>query len=1154
MVRKYRRATFQTAILERLEDRQLLNGDISQSVRLSEFAQLPLSFQPSRSEQTPNEVQYLANTADYSVALDSTGATLRMSGNDSPIRLSLISSSPSAVATGEDPLAGTTNQFISNKPSAWTTGATSYSHVRYANVYPGIDLTYYGNQGRLEYDFIVAPGASPSSIHMGVSGAGTPSLDASGNLVIHTGTGDLIEQAPTLYQDVAGAHVPVAGRYTINANGEVGFSVGAYDTTRPLVIDPVLGYSIDPKQADGSGFVPYTNALDSAGNLYVVGADSSLQGARKIVVAKYDPTGKLLYSTMFGGTGDNIGLGIAIDTVGDAYVTGYSDAADFPTTEGAFQRTVTFNSFGGDRWHAFVTKLDLTGSTMLYSTYLAGDSTLNYATGIAVNSAGNAMVVGYTGSPGFPTTAGAYRTDPASAFVTELNADGTGLIYSTYFGTGSFQDFANGIALGPDGAVYITGQTASRDFPITSGAANSTYGGNYVEGFVTKLNPTATDIEYSTFINNVNVNAIVVDASGSAYVTGGASPSFVTTPGAFQATVSGIYAVPFVAKLNSNGTMFDYATFLGDSGSGGRIAVDSSGSAVVVGYTDSTDFPTTPDVPQPTLGGGNDGFVTELNGSGSGLVFSTYFGGKSDDTISGVAVDRFDNVYVVGTSSIAKILVLDPSVTTLTVSPNPAEYGQAITFKANVKGSGTEIPTGTVTFFDGTATLGKASLDANGNATLTVPYLAVLTYNISATYNGGGNIAPSTTAAPTTLDVALASTTTSFTVSTLTNPPTFNQVITFTAKVQANGSQIPSGVVTFYDGNSPIGSVPLDASGVAVFTISNLGAGTHTIIPVYGTSHDFASSTAASPAVITIARATTTTSLITYDSALTPNAPLALVANVTASSGLPPMGSVTFYVNGIVLGQADLTNGTALLFSDSLPIGVDVLTTVYHGDANNTGSSSPATTVRVGNAVEQFLNGVYLQLLNRPIDAASLGIWESALSKGTSPAKFVNTIAAMPQARIVAIQNAYLRDLGVLPTPGQITAALKLKPFSSSVVAAQILSSPAYYQKVGGTSVSFLSGLSRDVLAGAPLPASFVKSATRSLAGHTSHTKIVQTLLRTTQARVAGIISTYLEILDRPATAAEAKKFLKQMNRGATTDTLTATLLASPEYMSRFAK
>ncbi len=1148
MVRKYRRAIHQTKILELLEDRQLLSADVSQGVLLSALAQMPLSFQPSHS--ATNEIQYLANTGEYSVALDSTGATLQMSGSNSAVRLSLIGSASSAVATGEDPLAGTTNQFIGNNPSDWSTAASSYSRVTYSNVYSGIDLTYYGNQGHLEYDFTVAPGASPSAIHLNVSG-GSASLDASGNLVIHTSAGDLVEQAPTLYQDVAGARVPVAGHYTLGANGDVGFSVGTYDTTKPLVIDPVLAFSSASKLANGSAFSSYNVAVDAGHNLYVVGTVGSGQGqSREIVLAKFDPNGKLIYSTTFGGTADNVGLGIAVDAAGDAYVTGYTSAADFPTTAGAYQPTRTGTS--GDGYHAFVTKFDPTGSTMLYSTYLTGTTSSNSATGIAVDQYGHVFVAGYMESAGFPTTPGAYRTTPASSFVAELSTDGSSLIYSTYLGTDSFQDFAYDLALDSNGAVYVVGQTSSSDYPTTTGAANPTYDHSSLEGFVTKLNPTGTGIEYSTFINNAYPNSIAVDSSGSAYVTGNAPPTFATTSGAFQRTGSASDVIPFILKLNPTGTAFGYATFLGNSASAGQIAVDPNGAAVVVGGTSSPNFPTTPDVPQSTLISATNVFVTKLNPTGTGLIFSTYLGGQSTDVGSGVAVDEQGNVYVAALSSVAKILVLDASVTTITAKPNPAGIGQAITLTANVQGSGTQKPTGTVTFFDGLTAIGTAQLDATGKATFTISTLTLGAHNITASYSGDSNVSAGATISSTLVTVAQATTTTTLTTSSPTNSSVFGQAIAFTANVKQSDSKLPTGTVTFFDGSTSIGSSGLDANGNAVLTISTLSAGTHNITATYGGNGNVVSSTTASPTVVTVAPATTTTTLTTSPATVAPFTPVALTAVVAASSGLAATGSVAFYLNGTVIGQVGLTNGSATLNLPNLAIGANAVMAIYQGDANDSASSSSVATVQVGNKTEQFINAVYLQLLNQTVDAASLGVWEGLLNKGTSPTKFVTAIAKMPQARIVAIQNAYAQYLGTSPTPDQITAALKLKAFSSSAVAAQILGSPTYYQKAGATAAGFFSALSRDVLHGAPVPASIVKSATRSIASQTSRTKAVQSLQRTTPARVAAINDVYVKILGRAASAAEVKKFLKQFNKGATTDTLVTTLLSTPEYISRF--
>ena len=351
-----------------------------------------------------------------------------------------VGANPQPQVVGLDRLAGTSNYFIGSDPSQWHTNIANYGQVEYQNLYPGVDLVFYGNQRQLEYDYVVAPGTDPSVIKLAFDGAESMTIDGQGDLVLHTSAGDVMEDAPVVYQESGGIRQPVSGQFVVEGDGQVGFALGAYDHTQPLVIDPVLSYS-----------------------------------------------------TYLGGTGLDQSYGIAVDAAGNAYVTGTTDSADFPTTTGAFQTT------SGGGYDAFVTKLNPTGTALVYSTYLGGTS-VDFGEHIAVDRAGNAYVTGYTTSTNFPTTVGAFQTTSGGgydAFVTKLNPTGT-VVYSTYLG-GSGDEIGWGIAVDTAGYAYVTGQTDSTDFPTTTGAFQTTSGGGY-DAFVTKLNPTGTALVYSTYL------------------------------------------------------------------------------------------------------------------------------------------------------------------------------------------------------------------------------------------------------------------------------------------------------------------------------------------------------------------------------------------------------------------------------------------------------------------------------------------------------------------------------------------------------------------------------------------------------------------------------------------------------------------------------
>jgi hypothetical protein len=375
-----------------------------------------------------------------------------------------------------------------------------------------------------------------------------------------------------------------------------------------------------------------------------------------ITLANYDKMQALIidplvYSTYIGGSGDDYGSAIAVDGSGNAYVTGITTSTNYDVTVGAFQTT-----YGGGTYDVFVTKLNASGSGLVYSTYIGGsDDDIGY--GIAVDNIGNAYVTGYTYSTDYDVTAGAFQTTNGGntdVFVTKLNASGSGLVYSTYIG-GSDYDFARGIAVDGSGNAYVTGWTGSTDYDVAAGAFQTMFGGGSTDVFVTKLNASGSGLVYSTYIGGSEQEigfGIAVDGSDNAYVTGFTySTDYDVTAGAFQTTGGGTYTDVFVTKLNASGSGLVYSTYIGGSDDdwGNGIAVDGSGNAYVTGYTYSTDYDVTAGAFQTTGGGTfRDVFVTKLNAIGSGLVYSTYIGGSDTDVGFGIAVDGSGNAYVTG--------------------------------------------------------------------------------------------------------------------------------------------------------------------------------------------------------------------------------------------------------------------------------------------------------------------------------------------------------------------------------------------------------------------------------------------------------------------------------------------------------------------------
>ncbi len=578
--------------------------------------------------------------------------------------MKLLGSNPHAQVAGLEELPGKSNYFMGSDPKKWRTHIPTYRKVAYRQMYPGIDLVYYGNQRQLEYDFVVAPGADPKAITLGIEGTvgarhGLPlRIDSQGDLVVSTEGVEIRFRKPRVYQTDNGQPTPdpglrtlVDGRYVLKGKHEVGFQVAPYDTTRALVIDPVLSYST---YLGGSDFdVGLGIAVDFMDNTYVTGFTCStnfptanafqatLGGSCDVFVTKLNPAGSaLLYSTYLGGSGFDAGLGITVDRFGNAYVAGDTDSSDFPTAN-PVQATL------GGGCDAFVTKLNRTGSALLYSTYLGG-SGLDFARGITVDRFGNAYVTGETVSPDFPTAnpLQANLGGDLDAFVTKLNPAGSALLYSTFLG-GSDRDVGFGIAADRFGNAYVTGETFSIDFPTANPLQVSLAGD--LDAFVTKLNPAGSALLYSTYLGGSGTdvaNAIAVDQFGNAYVAGETfSPDFPTANPLQAILVGGLDA--FVTKLNPAGSALLFSTYLGGSGDDEAFGIAVGNVNVyVTGLTDSPDFPMANPL-QAILGGGTDAFVTKLNPVGSALLFSTYLGGSGGDEAFGIAVGNV-NVYITG--------------------------------------------------------------------------------------------------------------------------------------------------------------------------------------------------------------------------------------------------------------------------------------------------------------------------------------------------------------------------------------------------------------------------------------------------------------------------------------------------------------------------
>jgi hypothetical protein len=598
--------------------------------------------------------------------------------------MQIVGGNAGAEPVGLEQLPGKVNYFIGDDPSKWRSNIPTFGKVEYQDVYPGIDLVYYGQGQQLEYDFIVSPGADPSAITLTFAGADRMEINTQGDLVLHTAAGDLVQQKPYLYQEIDGTRHEVAGAFRIWApahsttiagslpfSSPVTFDIAAYDPSVPLVIDPLfVQYSTF---LGGSGIdhsdLSYGIAVDEAGNSFVTGRtgavnfpatpgafDTALNGDSDAFVAKLNAAGSaLIYATFLGGTSTDSAQGIALDRDNNAYVSGYTFLGTFPTTPDAFDRT-----FNGGGYDAFVTKLSADGATLLYATFLGGAGSDSTNAELAVDSAGNAYVTGDTLSADFPVTEAFDTTyngggGYGDVFVTKLNASGSALLYSTFLGGGG-DELSYGLAVNGAGNAYLTGYVNSSNFPTTPGAYDTTYNGGPWDAFVTKLSADGSALVYSTFLGGHNWDSgvgIAVDAAGSAYVTGLLlSFDFPRTPAAFDKRYNGHYDA-FVTKLSPDGSGLVYSTFLGGDNwdVGSAVAVDGDGNAYITGYTSSPNFPTTPGALDATFDGGpaSDVFVAQLNETGSTLRYSTFMGGGSGwDYGAAIALDSAKHVYVTG--------------------------------------------------------------------------------------------------------------------------------------------------------------------------------------------------------------------------------------------------------------------------------------------------------------------------------------------------------------------------------------------------------------------------------------------------------------------------------------------------------------------------
>ena len=962
-------------------------GHPAQSQPVANYGKIPLSFEPNQGQSDPR-VQFLSRGKGYSLYLTpgEVVLTLEKQGPASSslpegqlqavppkaesmdtLRMKMVGANTGAAVSGADPLSGVVNYLIGNDSKKWHSGIPTFGKVNYAQVYPGVDLVFYGNQRQLEYDFVVAPGADASKIAWQIEGAAA-AVDKDGNLVLNAAHGPASFKAPVVYQTNGTTRVPVDGAFQV-AGDRVHFKLGNYDHAKPLVIDPVLVYS---------------TYLGGAANEY----------------SPTDGESQIGWNLNFSASGFSAPTqGLAVDSQGDVIVTGYTDSTDFPL-QNPYQSAVPglngdFRSFA-----VFVTKFNPQGTGLIYSTYLGGITTLSQSIGtsIAVDAAGNAYIAGYTDDGSFPVTAGAYQTfcgvnfngntringcsfeGPIGAFVSKLDPTGQTLIYSTFLG-GQIGSQIMSIAVDAHGQAYVTGnsgdycsptQSPIYCFPTTANAilpgsasyvwqpSLGDYGLYTGNAFVTVFDAAGANLLYSSYIGDntalitsgaepagywglTNGNAVTVDSAGDFFVTGDTiAPNLPITAGALQTAPSWIPAAccqAYVAKFApvASGSALDYLTYFGGPGSGygtfaSSLAADSEGEVYIAGVSHDQDFPTTPGAFQTTCGTEGDeqcgiAFVTKLNSAGNSIVWSTMLGneqggsGSTVATVGPIQLDSSGNVYIIGTTT--GYYPDFPQV-------NPIQAvtgGNLLPFITEFNPTGSQVLFST--FFGSGGLIGEQyaaglGVDASGNI-----YMAGNAYTTGVTTTPGafqtnfvgtydGYVAKISPLFPSSISLSPSP-----------NPAAVGQQVTLTATVSGSvASPVPTGSVTFYNGASELGTGTVSSTGIATYTTSFAAINTYSLTAVYSGDSNFATSTSPAQSLsVTIGSQTITftglPTTATYGSA----GPYTL--NGSASSGLAVSYGVT--------GPASISGSTLTITG----VGLVTVTASQAGNADYT----PATPV-----------------------------------------------------------------------------------------------------------------------------------------------------------------------------------------------------------------
>ena len=856
------------------------------------YGNLPLIFEANQG-QADSRAKFIARGQGYSVFLSDeqllvapapTSASTPTTGAVSPtqpvLRMRFVGAKPGTAPVGERPLTSRSHYFRGGESARTITDVAHFAAVRRADIYPGIDAVFYGNRRQLEYDFVVAPGADPRLIRLRFTGVGKVTIDRAGRLLSTTAGGEFIQHAPVIYQLRDGQREPIEGRY-IRRGNDIGLAIAAYDRQRALIIDPVLSYA-----------------------------------------------------TFLGGVNADVGNAIAADSAGNAYITGFTQSPRFPRLNAVDTR------IGHSEQDVFVSKLNATGTALLYSTYIGGAKGIDSGNGIAVDSAGNAYVAGSTTGTGFPLTTSAYQR-VGIGFVFKLNPAGNALVYSTYL-TGAA---CNAIAIDASGNAYVTGY-ANASFTTTTGSFQSAalpkLVGASKSAFVAKLNASGSALIYGTFVggtNNDEAKGIAIDSAGNAYIAGVTNSIDFPTVAALQGYRARIdisqFLPPsnaFVSKLNASGSALAYSTYLGGSyrDLASAIAVDAQGSAHVTGLTTSPDFPVA-NAFQPTKRNNEPAlsaaFVSKYTPDGTAFVYSSFLGGVSDPTGSSnvnldvgdrgaaVAIDTAGNAWFAGSAYLTSFPVRFPilpdnrqgssSAFLAKVSPGGLPINTLLIggsgFSFGYEGSGDSARGIALDRTDGVYLTGRATsqnFPVTSGAAQTI-----LDFNARTSAYGEDAFVAKVTSANYLVTLGLAA-----------NPLLANQSATLSSTVTLAGNPVANGSVAFYAGSALLGTPSLSAGNASL--VSPLAVGIRRLTAVFTNQGDGGGSAL----VYALVNPTGTCQTATSGTLPAPTAPLIVLtapipcttyaspATVSISADTFSLGaritSVDYFANGAPIGRS----------------------------------------------------------------------------------------------------------------------------------------------------------------------------------------------------------------------------------------------------------